>query len=128
MSELLTIPEVTQLKNNILDQVEVNAGRWMDTALHTLEQLLQTDPTVPEVFTGEWIRLKLTDLVGKPHHHNAWGALVRAAAHRNSIEQLNEWVPMQTAKSHGRQTPLYRSRLTYQQFSGKILKTWQEQQ
>ena len=66
-------------------------------------------PHYPEqVFTGEALRLWLTEHAGSPHHHNAWGGLVNGLKRAGIIIDLNRLGQMKTKKSHARRTPLYR--------------------
>jgi peroxiredoxin len=59
-------------------------------------------------FTGEEIRIWLTQRGIVPHHSNAWGALIRAAVVRHLIEETGEWRKMRAVSSHARRTPVYR--------------------
>lgn len=58
-------------------------------------------------FTGEDIRLTCENIGIKPHHHNAWGAVIRGLVTRGIIEHTGEHIAMRALKSHARMTPLY---------------------
>lgn len=76
---------------------------WMERALSVIAN------TSGEA-TGEQIRMQVEPLAGPPHHHNAWGALVRTATARGLIEFAGRYENMRTPKSHARRTPVYRFR------------------
>lgn len=58
--------------------------------------------------TGEELRLYVEALGIEPHHHNAWGALIRVCVTAKWIRWTGEHEHMKTAKSHARLTPVYR--------------------
>lgn len=91
-------------RDTALTQVTDNAGSWMDMALDQLPRLRRQMTE----FTGEQLRLEITDAIGAPHHHNAWGALVMIAVNRKIIYNTGSYVAMKTTKSHARRTPVYR--------------------
>jgi hypothetical protein len=104
---LLDYAEAMERKKAAIDTVAANSSEWMALALIELERMINS---FPESFAGEFIRVKLTPWIGKPHSPNAWGALTRTALNRKLIEPTGQWTPMLAEKSHGRQTPLYRKR------------------
>lgn len=78
--------------------------KWMEGALTLISNL-------PHDWTGigEDIRKLVTESVGRPHHPNAWGALVNAAIRRKHLARCGEMRAMTAVKSHGRLSPiLYR--------------------
>jgi hypothetical protein len=90
------------LRDQALFQVAENSGSWMDLALQCVDCL------VPKEYTGEDIRLIVERIIGKPHHHNAWGAVIRTSLKRNYIVATGEYRAMKIIKSHARKTPVYR--------------------
>ena len=60
--------------------------------------------------TGEDIRRFLIEemQLEPPHHHNAWGSLIRTAVHRGLIGGTGRWTRMRGPKSHARPTQIYR--------------------
>ena len=62
-----------------------------------------------KTFTGEDLRLRLETRIGKPHHHNAMGALVKQALKLGLIERTGGFRAMTEPKSHARMTAVYRA-------------------
>lgn len=77
-------------------------GTWADTAYCAAIQLPKGE------YTGEDIRLAITETAGEPSHPNAWGALVNRLVKSEVITATGEYRSMKTAKSHARKTPVYR--------------------
>jgi len=59
--------------------------------------------------TGEDIRHAIEVRGVRPHHHNAWGALIMAAVRKELIQKTGRLVKMKDPRSHARQTPIYRA-------------------
>lgn len=58
--------------------------------------------------TAEDLRFKLlSNGFEQPHHHNAWGALIRAAVVVGAIHPLGRYVAMKGEKARGRRTQTY---------------------
>jgi len=91
-------------RDKALAQVEDNAGPTWTELAH--EEVRKLDPR--RCWTGEQIRLHIEDICGKPHHHNAWGAIISSAVKADVLQATGEWRKMQTPKSHARKTPVYR--------------------
>jgi len=90
-------------RDKALDRVLGHTGPWIGMALAHV--LLVIPRGVPH--TGEEIRLLLTrEGLPPPHHHNAWGAMMRVAIRRGIIREVGMG-QMATKKSHARRTPLY---------------------
>lgn len=88
-------------RDQALKRVGLNSGDFMLTALTALQELHGKS------MTGEQIRVELESRGVVPHHHNAWGALVRQALKTGLLHPTGNWVKMSTAKSHARRTPEY---------------------
>lgn len=86
-----------------LKKVADNSDDWMGKALSAMRFL-----SVRREWTGEDIRLTVEAVVGRPHHHNAWGALINQAVRTGLIVRTGKHAPMRELKSHARQTPVYR--------------------
>jgi DNA polymerase len=84
-------------RDTALDQIADNAGDWMNRALTEIASL-------PRGWTGigEDFRIHVETVVGPPHHHNATGALINAAARRQLIHRTGNSRPMQLVRSHAR--------------------------
>jgi hypothetical protein len=84
-----------------------NAGpEWRDQCVSVFPLLFDAGDMV----TGEDIRLAVSDTIGEPHHHNAWGAMIRYMVGRKMIWATGKYKHMKTRRSHGRMTPVYRVR------------------
>ena len=92
-----------EARDAALARVAENAGsEWMNDACAALRRFDGAQGT------GEDFRVWLTELGITPHHHNAWGALVRTARSRGILHPTGEYRKMKTVKSHARETPVYR--------------------
>lgn len=89
-------------RDEAIDRVATNAGsEWVATGLNKISQLAAGE------YTGEQIRLILTEAGIVPHHHNAWGALISSAVKRGILIDTGRLDHMQTKKSHARKTSVY---------------------
>ena len=90
-------------RDKALAQVQANAGDFTSRALGALRDF-------PDGFetTGEQIRVLLDRRGIRPHHHNAWGAVINIALRNGLLEDTGRMTKMSTAKSHARRTPVYR--------------------
>ena len=102
-------------KAKALEQVKENSGPWFEKARAVaLEGLFREfcphgghmGHAWPA--TGEDIRVYLGHFAGKPHHPNAWGALVARLVKDGILEPTGRYVAMVTKSSHARRTPEYR--------------------
>jgi hypothetical protein len=80
-------------------------GNWRDRAMLGLSLIVGFTGTAEDIR----IRLIMKGL-GKPHHHNAWGELIKEALRRDLIFPTGERRRMKTGKSHARETAVYRVR------------------
>ena len=89
-------------KHEALERVERHAGPWFEHALDYIARL-------PDwMGTGEDMRWLVTKALGKPHHHNAWGALIGQAVKRNMLAKTGERRKMRGPKNNARETAVYR--------------------
>jgi hypothetical protein len=102
MTEQQDLFGAKQARDDALSRVSGNTGTWMHKALVAVSDLKSGVD-----LTGEDIRLRVADRVGNPHHHNAWGALIKAAIKNDLITPTGKYRAMQTVKSHARRTPVY---------------------
>ena len=93
--------QASLLRDITLTQVSENAGTWMDRAKRALPALRG------QTMTGEMIRLYLSEIIGEPHHHNAYGALINHAVRSGQLKPTGRYLKMRTKKSHARKTPEY---------------------
>jgi hypothetical protein len=75
----------------------------METALAAIT-LLESG----QFMTGEDVRVAIVNTVGEPHHHNAWGAMIKSAVKQRLIIPTGKWRPMKLPQSHARVSPIYR--------------------
>lgn len=88
-------------RDSAVQKVSGNSGTFMEDALFAVAGL------VPGKYTGEDVR-RLVLLQGiRPHHHNAWGALVMCAVKRGLLRNTGEMRSMRAVRSHARKTPVY---------------------
>jgi len=64
-----------ELRDRGMERVAENAGEWKYTAQAEIDGWFSETPE-GEVFTGEDIRTAIQSVVGEPHHHNAWSAVI----------------------------------------------------
>jgi len=90
-------------RDEALARVNENAGEWMERAVLTVATL-----DSGRLMTGEDIRCSIVGIVGEPHHHNAWGAMIKNALKQKLIRPTGKWKAMQLPQSHARTSPVYR--------------------
>lgn len=90
-------------RDRALGTISANAGPWL------LQGILAIRSIKPGwCGTGEDIRLELARRgLSAPHHHNAWGALIKRAQEKRLIRKTGRSAHMRTKKSHARLTPVY---------------------
>ncbi len=84
-----------------LEQVSQNSTDWQRQCLLRIREY------PGDRATGEQLRLWLSREVGHPHHHNAWGALIKKAISWRLLSKTGQRENMQTRKSHARATDVY---------------------
>jgi len=85
-----------------LKRVTERGGNWQERALLALV-------LIPGfIGTAEDIRIRLLMKgLERPHHHNAWGAMIMEAIRLNRIIHNGKRRHMKTKRSHGRETDVY---------------------
>ena len=96
-----------ELKREKTRQVLENAGYDWQMLVRLVVRTMRG-----EHVTGEDIRVRCEDLNIRPHHHNAWGAMISQLASpkdgsRPYLIETGKLVNMRTAKSHARKTMVY---------------------
>ena len=84
-------------------RVAGRAGNFIQDGLSAIARL-----PVGFTVTGEDIRRLLIHDGIVPHHHNAWGSLIRNAVERQLIRPTGRYLQMRAVASHARRTPEYR--------------------
>jgi hypothetical protein len=87
-------------RDEALARVTRSSDAFMVNALIAISQLRGE-------FRGEQIRATLMAQGIEPHHHNAWGAVVRSALKRGLLEATGRFEAMHDVKSHARKTEVY---------------------
>lgn len=101
MAEQQDLFSAREARDAALAQVSEHSGDFMFNAYHAVIAL----PTGS--YTGEDIRLQLSAKGIVPHHHNAWGALIRKCVTDGILEFSGIYEAMKTRRSHARRTPVY---------------------
>lgn len=91
-----------QNRDAALDRVTCKAGDFNKLARGVLRSLK------PGRYTGEDIRRLCAKKGIAPHHHNAWGALIRWGVEKSILIETGKYEQMRDVKSHARRTPLYK--------------------
>ena len=89
-----------ELKAEGIARTLAKNAAWKEGAIYIIKHL-PPDWTG----TGEDIRDQVAE---EPGHHNAWGGLINTAVSQKLIEPTGNYTAMQSKKSHGRKTPIYR--------------------
>lgn len=100
---LFTGEEGKRRRDQALAAVAEKSGVFMDDALAWLVNLLPNG-----FYTGEMIRERIEAAGIKPHHHNAWGAVIACAVRNKHIYPTGRYVCTLAPKKHARKTQVYR--------------------
>jgi hypothetical protein len=84
-----------------------NALSLVDEPPYSYRALLIIPQMTGRRVTGEDIRLTVERIIGQPHHHNSWGAIIATAVRRGLLIKTGHYTQMKTKKSHARVTPTY---------------------
>jgi hypothetical protein len=90
-------------RDEAMDQVDRNAGRFLVDALLVTARLPRG-----AIVIGEDIRRTVRRAGFNPHHHNAWGVLIKRTIERGFIVPTGRYEPMHDTKSYARKTPVCR--------------------
>ena len=90
-------------RDDAIESVTRNSADWMQSALVAISKIQRGTEVI-----GEDIRIMIRDKVGDPHHHNAWGALIKSAIRNGLLIQTDRFRQMKTTKSHARVSRIYR--------------------
>lgn len=94
-------------RDEALDRVASRSGKWMPAAMAALRKCRGIHRW-PQGFTGEELRHRLLlDGCPRPHHHNAWGALINQAVRIGLVQATGERRNMRGPRSHARSTSVY---------------------
>ena len=101
--EQFDLAEALKRRDDGMQQVAENARPYTQQAA---ELIARINPGTE--WTGEDIRIHVESKIGKPHHHNAWGAIINTAVRGKVLVKTGVYRKMKTPKSHARATPVYR--------------------
>lgn len=95
--------EAKTARDEALARVAENAGPWRGRAIITISNLESGWTGI-----GEDLRLRVYRRIGPPHHHNAWGEVIKTCIQDKLLIPTGELRHMRTKKSHARKSPVYR--------------------
>lgn len=99
---MMTTKAAEAYRDEALAKTASNNEDWMDAGMAVIRRL-----RTGTRWTGEDLRLCLGPRIGKPSHHNAWGALIMKARRSGLLIPTGRLLNMQTPKSHARATMEY---------------------
>ncbi len=103
MTQQLNLFEGRAARDAALQTVADNSGDFMERALDAI-----LGYEVGREVTGEDIRFRCEQRSLRPHHPNAWGALVNTAVRRKLLIPTDKFVSMKDKSSHARMTRVYK--------------------
>ncbi len=92
------------MRDAALARVWFHGEDYISAALYHIRDLRGRE------MTGEDVRLHVESLIGAPHHHNTWGAIINVCVRRGLLNKTGKTTQMRTLKSHARTTPIYEVR------------------
>ncbi len=95
--------DAVEARDRALAEIGEHGDGWAYSAIAALRTYIITHPS----FIGEEFRLWAAERVGQPHHHNAWGAVMRVAAQMGIIRMTDRQRPTTTKRSHARRSPVW---------------------
>ena len=103
---LFDLEESRKARDKGLKEVEDNSEKWLDRARAEVYRSLPPWP----LLTALDLRLYLEEIehVGRPHHPNAWGALVRTLVGEGFLIPEHRTEQSVRVASHARALPVYR--------------------
>ena len=100
------------LRDEGMERVASHSGLWKDRARAAMDAwFARLGPG--QAFTGEDIRLAIREVVGEPHHPNAWGAVTGGRVRGwllNAEIELVAVVEAKDPKNHATRLRRYRKR------------------
>ena len=88
-------------RNQALDRVSKNSDSFMLDAVSEALDLPQGE------YTGEDLRVLISNKGILPHHPNAWGAVIMTLVRCGVLTKTGSYSKMKIKGSHARQTPVY---------------------
>jgi hypothetical protein len=102
MTQLLMFPEASA-RDAAIEQVAANAGETFASKVRDVLFALHGSEV-----TGEDVRQQCEQQDVRPHHHNAWGAMIAGLVRDGLLVATGEYRPMRAKGSHARKTAVYR--------------------
>src|SRR6056297_335820 len=95
-SNVRSLDDARTRRDRGITSVTENSQPWMDRAAAAALKMPDGE------CTGEDIRLHVSELVGDPHHHNAWGALINRLIRNRVIYSTGMTCHAKLPKAHAR--------------------------
>ena len=104
--DLFDFTQAIVARDEGIAKVADNSQPWFARDYVALAQFCKSNRGAEVI--GEDIRRALMDQGLKPHHPNAWGALIRCAVKDEYLHRTGAWRSPSAVASHGRPTSVYR--------------------
>ena len=104
--EQMDLLEGRRLRDDALKQMINHSIDWHSNAV-IAAVAVKSRNDVAEPFVGEDLRGPITRIIGEPHHHNCWGALMMALARLNIVKKAGTYRQAAMKSSHARVTAEY---------------------
>lgn len=101
----LSMFDARSARDEAIGRVSSNAGDWLPAAVRAIASL----PSGTEGI-GEDFRKIVARAIGDPHHHNAWGAVIKRVVALGILRPTGGYRAMKSEKSNARRSPIYRKR------------------
>ncbi len=99
--DFVSAKQSIKARNEAIEQVSSNATDFMHKAIVEIAMLEKAE------YSGEDIRLILTEKGITPHHHNAWGALISHATRKGLLENTGRLKKSRIITSHAKKSFIY---------------------
>lgn len=86
-----------------IERVSSNSGTFISEGL----SFISSPSLKPGDYTGEDIRIKLSELGIEPHHCNAWGALIMHAVRKGYITNTGRIRKSKLVQAHAHKATIY---------------------
>ena len=96
--------EARRARDEGMDRVARNAG---EDFTRRVRSHFQTHFQTGRHVTGEMVKLSCVRAGIEPHHHNAWGPVIKSLIVSGLLRKTGHTVLMKTRQSHARRNPLY---------------------
>lgn len=105
--DLFELAEARRRRDAGLARVSAANALWLERCFVVASKFMEGGHQA----TGEEIRFHCQQIVGRPTHPNAWGALINLLIRSGKIRPTGTHRPMRAKTSHARSTPVYDERI-----------------